>query len=58
MRRNAAGAIAVGSLAVVLGLIIVAGGNSGGWVVVGIGALAMSVVILLPRLAGRGRNQP
>jgi hypothetical protein len=57
VKRNAAAAVAFGVLALVLGLVIVAGGNSGGWVPAAIGAAAVLVVVLLPRLTrGRSRN--
>jgi hypothetical protein len=58
MRRNAAGAIAAGACAMIVGLVIVVGGNMGGWVVVAIGATAVLLVTMPPLVVGQRRNQP
>lgn len=42
----------------IVGLVIVVGGNMGGWVVVAIGATAVLLVTMLPRVVGQRRNQP
>lgn len=50
--RNRTGAIAFGLLAVVAGLALVLMGNAGGWAAVGIGGVAIAVVVLLPLVFG------
>jgi hypothetical protein len=44
--------IAFGLLAVVAGLALVLMGNAGGWAAVGIGGVAIAVVVLLPLVFG------